>query len=612
MLKKIDLKNFGSFKDFTWPTGLIGPKRIQLEFKELNILYGRNYSGKTTLSRAFRAIETGILPEDYDNPEFTITSDEGVFGPESLANCPYEVRVFNTDFIGHNLGFLIDKNREIEPFAVLGETNTTVTESIKEITERLEGVAGSEGLRGKRDRLNTVSDEKKQAHAKLKASSDKKLTDKARDIKADPECADVNYAAPRLRTDLKVVRDEERQRVPVEKIHALRASLKEDDLEAVEVSLPDRLDPDSIFTKTNLLLERSVSASEPIQRLAADAALNKWASDGMESNKERTSCGFCGQEFPSDLWAELGKHFSQEVTTLQAELKAAIETIDVELKICQNATSLDVLEFLPNNRKQIAAHNTSLGTRLKTYSSSLKALKKFVKLRLADILNVKKPVVAQVATNEISKEIRDIEAIAVKNNRAIDSQEETRDKNRKELRLGLVANFWHDAKIADAEVDITQAQRDFEDALAEAKEARDLVENVEVKIRSLSGQLTDEAAAVTSVNQYLRNHFGCDSIRLEAETIGGGQDSPQYQFKIYRGDHVAHNLSEGESRLVAFCYFLARLEDTASQGKEIVVFIDDPISSLDGNHIFFMFSLIDSVVAKPMQKAMGTQSDCCF
>ncbi|MEB3733722.1 AAA family ATPase [Halopseudomonas pachastrellae] len=27
------------------------------EFKKINILYGRNYSGKTTLSRIFRALE---------------------------------------------------------------------------------------------------------------------------------------------------------------------------------------------------------------------------------------------------------------------------------------------------------------------------------------------------------------------------------------------------------------------------------------------------------------------------------------------------------------------------------------------------------------------------
>jgi wobble nucleotide-excising tRNase len=47
---------------------------------------------------------------------------------------------------------------------------------------------------------------------------------------------------------------------------------------------------------------------------------------------------------------------------------------------------------------------------------------------------------------------------------------------------------------------------------------------------------------------------------------------------------------------------MAKLDDPESKGKDLIIYIDDPISSLDGNHIFFMFSLIESLIAKPIKK----------
>jgi wobble nucleotide-excising tRNase len=72
-----------------------------------------------------------------------------------------------------------------------------------------------------------------------------------------------------------------------------------------------------------------------------------------------------------------------------------------------------------------------------------------------------------------------------------------------------------------------------------------------------------------------------------------------------RGTEPAHNLSDGECSLVAFCYFLARLEDTNTQGTRPVVWVDDPISSLDSNHVFFLFSLIESQLTRPTPDATG-------
>ena len=77
-VKKIDsIKNMAVFHDFRWASSVRDGGNNIAEFKKINIFYGRNYSGKTTLSRIFRALETGSISDKYSSPEFQL-SFEGV------------------------------------------------------------------------------------------------------------------------------------------------------------------------------------------------------------------------------------------------------------------------------------------------------------------------------------------------------------------------------------------------------------------------------------------------------------------------------------------------------------------------------------------------------
>ena len=50
MFSQVDIDSFGSFAGLSWRKSLKDAGNNVLNFKRLNILYGRNYSGKTTLS----------------------------------------------------------------------------------------------------------------------------------------------------------------------------------------------------------------------------------------------------------------------------------------------------------------------------------------------------------------------------------------------------------------------------------------------------------------------------------------------------------------------------------------------------------------------------------
>ncbi len=64
------------------------------------------------------------------------------------------------------------------------------------------------------------------------------------------------------------------------------------------------------------------------------------------------------------------------------------------------------------------------------------------------------------------------------------------------------------------------------------------------------------------------------------------------RFQITRKGLLAKNLSEGEKTSVAFAYFMAKVLDGKHALADTTVIIDDPIASLDGNHLFNTYSFI--------------------
>ncbi len=117
-IKKIDsIKNIAVFKDFRWASSVRDGDNNIAEFKKINILYGRNYSGKTTLSRIFRALETGSISDKYSSPEFQLAFNGGSTATQnSLTSHGQVVRVFNEDFVRDNLRFIMDDEQTINSF----------------------------------------------------------------------------------------------------------------------------------------------------------------------------------------------------------------------------------------------------------------------------------------------------------------------------------------------------------------------------------------------------------------------------------------------------------------------------------------------------------------
>ena len=84
--------------------------------------------------------------------------------------------------------------------------------------------------------------------------------------------------------------------------------------------------------------------------------------------------------------------------------------------------------------------------------------------------------------------------------------------------------------------------------------------------------------------------------------------SADKRFQIIRSGLIAKNLSEGEKTAIAFAHFITRVQDGRHPLADTRVVIDDPISSLDTNHLFNTYALIKTQLADCRQLFISTHS----
>ena len=125
MLKKIvSIKNLAVFTDFQWDSSVVDADGRPINLEPLNIIYGRNYSGKTTLSRIVRSLHTGSISSRYGAPEYSLLLADGAAVTQDDPKAhSLQVRVFNEDFVRDNLRVFNNDEDGIAAFAVLGEDN---------------------------------------------------------------------------------------------------------------------------------------------------------------------------------------------------------------------------------------------------------------------------------------------------------------------------------------------------------------------------------------------------------------------------------------------------------------------------------------------------------
>lgn len=607
MLKKISsIKDLGVFNSFSWDSEVKNKGGAVQNFVDINIIYGRNYSGKTTLSRILRSLETGNLSDKYGNPTFKLKfTDNSAVIAASLSTHDKNIRVFNEDFVRENLRFITNPDDSIEPFAILGDDNNKIEIEIKELEAKLgSSEEGQEtGLIAEEKQAGITYGAAFKAYKKANKNLEKQLSDKATNktigIKYKPErFGDQNYTIVKLNSDIITVNESDYQSLSTEQVGQYENLIAEKVLPKTPSFSAPKLIFLSLAQQAEMLVTKPISESDKIQELVKDAVLNRWVNEGRTHHRNKHGkCAFCDNQISAERWMELDKHFDEESEQLERSIEALLAKIDTEREMVSIALTIDQSIFYSKFHSQIAGLESKLKTATKNYQAALNNLSDQLNARKNSILNAKKFEAPTDCTKALIQVWEDYTGLCEESDLFSDSLTSEQEKAKVALRLEEVANF---LLTIDYQTQLTsiEALRQERDATQQAlANITTNIANKKEQIADKRRELNDEEKGAKKVNEYLNNFFGHQFLTLEAKKEDGiEQDVKRIRFEVMREGKKAYNLSEGECSLLAFCYFLARLDDIETKDSKPIIWIDDPISSLDGNHIFFIYSLLNAEI----------------
>ena len=606
-VKKIEsIGNMAVFHDFKWRETL----NDIAAFSVINIIYGRNYSGKTTLSRIFRAMETGRLSERFDNPSFDVVMvDDTHITQADLISHEKNIRVFNEDFIRDNFHFIANPDDGIEPFAVLGDDNNKIEAEIHELESELGSDEEGEqtGLHSERIQAVEVFDSKKKIYERERGHLDKQLEDKSTNsqtsIRNQPErYGDQNYNIRKLRNEIGIVLGEDYQPLADSWLKQCEKLIKEETLSPISSFQAPSLKLSSFTSQAKNLITRRISESDKMDELLSDPTLNRWASEGRTLHKnKRDNCAFCGNYIDDDRWTKLDKHYDEEAEILEVNIRSLIGNIEKEKDAVLSVPTVKKELFYSMFHDELEELEQRLSDISGEYLNSLDSLKDQLQERQNSILTP----VSFSQPNDVSGDLKVLwnsyEDIATRSDAFSNSLGEKQDQAKVDLRLKEVCDYLDTIRYEGQVSAIEELKQNRDAAEQEKNRIEKDISDKEDLLASKRRELNDEEKGAKKVNEYLNNFFGHKFLSLQALSEMSGDDTKHIHFEVVRDGKKAYHLSEGERSLLAFCYFLAKLEDVDTKDLKPIVWIDDPVSSLDSNHIFFVYSLINAELVSSTQ-----------
>jgi len=608
-IKRIDsITNMAVFQDFRWDSSVRDAANNVVDFQAINILYGRNYSGKTTLSRIVRAMETGKLSDKFDHPSFSLTFSDGTNATQNtLPTEGKKIRVFNEDFVRDNLRFITNPDDSIEPFAIFGEDNNKIEKELDELERELGSPEGGAetGLYAQRVKATSDHVTAKRTYETAQSRLDSQLRTKATDrevgIKYKPErFGNQNYDIRDISSDIKTVKSADYQPPTDDQLTQYEDLITEKPLPPITQLHTPSLNISTLADEAEVLVSRKVSESDKIAELVKDAVLNRWVSDGRVHHKsKRDHCAFCGNLITEDRWKILDKHFDEESEKLERDIEGLITRITSEKDQIASALSIAKDRFYSKFHARLDELDSALQRLVGTYVASLNALTTQLKARKDDILNPHDFEKPPCPSADWIGVWTSYEAIRSESNSFSNSLSREQEQAKRALRLKEVYEYLITIEYSKQLSAINTLNDKRDQTESEKNRIERDIRHKEQLIVSKKRELHDEEKGAKKVNEYLNNFFGHQFLTLEAQAPArdaSEDSSKRIRFEVIRDGKKAYHLSEGECSLLAFCYFLAKLDDIATKNSKPIIWIDDPISSLDGNHIFFVYSLLNAEI----------------
>lgn len=562
MIKRINkIKNFGIYRDLTF---------CAPEFKKYNLFYGWNYSGKTTLSRLFRCIELQNIHMDFPDAEFELIDYENnTIKHNKLDGSRYQFRVFNTDFINDNLYW---DYQEANPIFVLGEENIELQQQIEVLDETIGD-------------LEEDKTELEQQRNDIETDLEKKLTDKARELNRIKS----PYNKAKLKKTLEYHQANlDKYFLSENNLSILRETINAPSKEKLPIIHLEFLNQ-SKLEQIEEILERTV-ISETIEKLKNNPELNNWVQRGLELHRGKKHCDFCGNQLTSDLLHTYEKHFSKEYEKILMELNRQARDLN-NFKI--SIPFPDDKRLYPQVENDYRTSKSKFNKCISEYNETIEKLISLLNEKIKNPFNKYAGKAFLMEITVIIDSLNEYNEVITRHNKICDNFENEQSVAFQKIELHYAAEFNKDNNYILNITELKKLDTEISTINKKIAECKALVHQKESK-------LSDVGKAADKISAELQSIFGRGHIKLEAVENN--------KFRILRDGREAKNLSEGEKTAIAFSYFLTRLEDQETDLSKAIVFIDDPISSLDSNHLYNTFAIIKAKLEDCNQLFVSTHN----
>ena len=337
------------------------------------------------------------------------------------------------------------------------------------------------------------------------------------------------------------------------------------------------------------MLQKTAS-NEAVAKLKENRELESWVRTGLTHHTDSEQCEFCGSIIHADRLTALQKHFSKAYEDLTTEVAAQLTTLEkVELIIALP----DERDFMPDLKAQFVVLKTRATDWIIWANTVIAQLTTFAKQKQTGLETRLDCVLDTSRASEVNQIVVDINALVTTHNQKRTQIDSEKRSAKEIIEKHQAASFYQINNVSPRETAI-QAAKDKVD------KAQNLLTDIAVKKSGIEAQIQQQSIAAQKINETVQFLLPDNNISV-AEVPGGS-------FEFRRDGSPANNLSEGEKTAITFAYFLATLENNGASLNQTIVFIDDPISSLDSNHIYAIYALITRRLDSCLQIFVSTHN----
>ncbi|MGZ3797712.1 MAG: AAA family ATPase, partial [Pseudobdellovibrionaceae bacterium] len=356
----------------------------------------------------------------------------------------------------------------------------------------------------------------------------------------------------------------------------------------------------ALVEKGRELLETSLGQSV-IEALKEHESMLIWVKEGFEYHTKEglTDCLLCGNQI-DELRKDLLTKF------LDGKMDALLNDVDDMRPACDDKMArINMLSgMIPSENDIIDSQRQSFNEksiRIKSVLSDMaKAIGQLNEL-LEDKLN--KPTqrlstesflsnsLSKACDDEIESLVKDLNEIIKIHNKSHDDfkslQNSARDKLKKHFLSSDQNAYLEQQKLTEA----TELAKNTE---------LEVAMNLGVEVERLKQEVRRHGPAAEKMNGLIHNYLGHKELNISTHKEG---------YELHRnGKLVTGSLSEGEKTAIALCYFLCTLEADNKKIKDLIIVVDDPISSLDTKALNYAFSMLKSFLGKAGQLIILTHN----